>query len=413
MDFTDKNYNSFSHNLSKIKNRKELRIKLTKLSNSYFKPRCDHFINNMRSLNFRILESSGGKKSIDKEVKESRNFRFGKIKDYFLHLTDLSPFKVEMGPFVTNLKKQFTKEEINIIKKNKDYYIQNELIKDNVSLFNDQSLYQVLNFEEREEEKAKENMKVFHNLNYFNKRRKSVLLNLTSNSNIGSNCDSPKKNNDKKTTKNSLYKTSVLNMKEKSEDKNNSNLSHYLLKKNRLEIIEKDIRKEVNKRRKEDKKINLINEKTKNIVYDMSKESKSEIKRILDDENVKKYYNYDYYITNQLISFNKKHHNLDELQNQTELSFPLLNNIQNLSKTVSPIKHKNRNNFLSTINYTLKNNINYKDDRDKNLKRQIFLYKKGNMKELIKKKEENEQVILRDINRRIKSIYDSFKNNNI
>ena len=156
------------------------------------------------------------------------------------------------------------------------------LIKDNVSLFNDQSLYQVLNFEEREEEKAKENMKVFHNLNYFNKRRKSVLLNLTSNSNIGSNCDSPKKNNDKKTTKNSLYKTSVLNMKEKSEDKNNSNLSHYLLKKNRLEIIEKDIRKEVNKRRKEDKKINLINEKTKNIVYDMSKESKSEIKRILD-----------------------------------------------------------------------------------------------------------------------------------
>ena len=35
------------------------------------------------------------------------------------------------------------------------------------------------------------------------------------------------------------------------------------------------------------------------------------------------------------------------------------------------------------------------------------------MKELIKKKEENEQVILRDINRRIKSIYDSFKNNNI
>ena len=231
MDFTDKNYNSFSHNLSKIKNRKELRIKLTKLSNSYFKPRCDHFINNMRSLNFRILESSGGKKSIDKEVKESRKFRFGKIKDYFLHLTDLSPFKVEMGPFVRNLKKQFTKEEINIIKKNKDYYIQNELIKDNVSLFNDQSLYQVLNFEEREEEKAKENMKVFHNLNYFNKRRKSVILNISGNSNEGSHHDSPKKNYEKKSTKNSLYKTSLLNLKEKNIDKNNTNLSYYLLKK--------------------------------------------------------------------------------------------------------------------------------------------------------------------------------------
>ena len=404
MDFNDKNYNSFSNKLSKIKNRKELRIKLTKLSNSYFKPRCDHFINNIRSLNFRILESSGGKKSIDKEVKESRNFRFGKTKDYFIHLTDLSPFNIEMGPFITNLKKQFTKEEINIIKKNKDYYIQNELIKDNVSLFNDQSLYQVLNVEEIEEEKAKEKMKVFHNLNYFNKRRKSVFFNMTSNSNIGSKTDSPKKSFDKKSTKNILYKTSSPSHKEKNEDKKNPNLSHYLMKKNRLEIIEKDIRKEVNKRRKEDKKINLIKEKTKNIVYDMSKESKSEIKRILDDDNVKKYYNYDYYITNQLILFNKKNHNLNELQNQTELSFPLINNAQNFSKTVSPIK-KNRKNFLSTINYTLKNNNNYKGDR----KRQIFLYKKGNMKELIQKKEENEQVILRDINRRIKSIYDSFK----
>ena len=396
---------------AKLKNRKDLRIKLTKLSNRYFKPRCEHFINNMRSLNFRILESSGGKKSIDKEVKESRNFRFGKTKDYFIHLTDLSPYKVQLSPFINTLKNEFSKEEINIIKKDKDYYIQNQFIKDNVTLFNEQSLYQVLNNEEKEEEIARNNMKVYRDLNYFNKRRKSVIYginNISINFNNTLNKSESKNINDKKL----LFRSSKLNNKTNNLNENND-VSDYILKRNRLDIIEKDIRKAVKKRRKEDKKINLINEKTKNIVYDMSKESKSEIKRILDDENVKKYYNYDYYITNQLISFNKKHHNLDELQNQTELSFPLLNNIQNLSKTVSPIKHKNRNNFLSTINYTLKNNNNYKDDRDKNLKRQIFLYKKGNMKELIKKKEENEQVILRDINRRIKSIYDSFKNNNI
>ena len=95
MEYSENKYKRFLSKLSKLKNRKELRIKLTKLSNNYFKPRCNHFIDNMRNLNFRILESSGGKKSIEKEVKESRNFRFGKSKDYFIHLTDLSPFKIE------------------------------------------------------------------------------------------------------------------------------------------------------------------------------------------------------------------------------------------------------------------------------------------------------------------------------
>ena len=133
------------------KNKKELKIKLTKLSKNYIKPRCEHFINSMRTLNFRILESSGGQKSVDKEIRESRNFRFGKNKDYFIHYTDLSPYKIEFSPFIKCLKDQFSKDEINIIKKNKDYYIQNQIIKNNLSIFNHESLYQILNSEEKEE----------------------------------------------------------------------------------------------------------------------------------------------------------------------------------------------------------------------------------------------------------------------
>ena len=237
---------------AKLKNRKDLRIKLTKLSNRYFKPRCEHFINNMRSLNFRILESSGGKKSIDKEVKESRNFRFGKTKDYFIHLTDLSPYKVQLSPFINTLKNEFSKEEINIIKKDKDYYIQNQFIKDNVTLFNEQSLYQVLNNEEKEEEIARNNMKVYRDLNYFNKRRKSVIYginNISINFNNTLNKSESKNINDKKL----LFRSSKLNNKTNNLNENND-VSDYILKRNRLDIIEKDIRKAVKKRRKEDKK---------------------------------------------------------------------------------------------------------------------------------------------------------------
>ena len=194
------------------KNKKELKIKLTKFSKNYIKPRCEHFINSMRTLNFRILESSGGQKSVDKEVKESRNFRFGKNKDYFKHLTDLTPFQIELNPFIKNLKKQFTKDEINIIKKNKDYYIQNKTIKDNISLFNDKSLYQILNMEEREERNRQK--KVFHNLNYFNKRRKSVIIGLNNNS--GNNNSRNNKTDILKNIKLPFYQTSVKNINDKS-----------------------------------------------------------------------------------------------------------------------------------------------------------------------------------------------------
>ena len=219
MDSENKSLNSISNKDLKVKNQKQLRIKLTKLANSHFNPRCDHFINNMRSLNFRILESSGGKKSIDKEVRESRNFRFGKVNDYFIHFTDLSPYQIELKPFIKDLKNQFTKEEINIIRKNKDYYIQNDIIKDNASIFNDQKLYQILNTEEKEEKEELEmkenNNRVFHNLNYFNKKRKGVLLGLNNSINSGNNSLN-KSNKSDRNNGSALYKTSVNIINEKN-----------------------------------------------------------------------------------------------------------------------------------------------------------------------------------------------------
>ena len=391
MEYENKiNAFSFPGKKTNMKNKKDLRIKLTKITNNYFKPRCEHFLNNIRSLNFRILESSGGKKSIDKEARQSRNFRFGKTKDYFVHFMDLSPYKIEMAPFVSYLKKTFSKEEINIIKKNKDYYIQNEFLKDNVALFNDNCLYEVLNIEEKEEQEKK-NVKVFRNLNYYDNRRKSAIFNPNNSSMTASN--SLNKSDKKDKINQQLYQTSLINNKNKKiEEKNKitynlDNLSHFQVKKNKLDIIEREIRKRVKTMKKEDLKLSLINERKKHLVNDMVNESENEIKKIVGDKNYYNTGNYD--MINEMNIFKKK----KNMNNLSDSSFPIIN-------------VNNSKNFLSTTHKLPRKNISEIKDLKQ---RQITLYKRDKLKEIKKKKEENEQLVLRDIHRKIKAIYDSFK----
>jgi hypothetical protein len=167
-----KNY-SFSNNskIDRIKNKKDIRLRLIKLTNDYFKPRCEHYINNIRSFNLKITEYSRENKTLD----YSKNFHFGKVKDNLVYLTDLSAYKIDIIPFIKNLKKKFTKEEIEIIKKDKEYYLTNELLNENISMFNIPPLYQIITKEEEDEKKG---AKVFHNLNYFNKRRRNSIMNI-------------------------------------------------------------------------------------------------------------------------------------------------------------------------------------------------------------------------------------------
>ena len=421
MESENKSFHSGLNKNFTVKNQKELRIKLTKLANSHFNPRCEHFINNMRSLNFRILESSGGQKSIDKEVRESRNFRFGKSKDYFIHFTDLSPYQIEFNPFIKDLKKQFTKDEINIIKKNKDYYVQNEIIKDNLSIFNDQSLYQVLNMEEKEEEEKKQNnKKIFHNLNYFNKRRKSVFIgfnnsNMSNNSNNSGNNSLNKSNKSDKNKNNGLpfYQTSLNNIKEKTgksiELKNKitynlENLSHYYVMKNNLDVIEKEIRKGVKKMKKEDEKLNLKKEERKRIFSEFERKSQKEISKFLEQTSM--YNNY----SNEIDWF-KRRQKLSENKNENETFFPLINDNQISSSKIK--KPNTLNTYFMSVPHKIPNlkgssSINMKEN-------QIRLYKnraKSKKNEFNKKKDEKEQLFIKDIHRKIKSIYESFKYNN-
>jgi hypothetical protein len=373
----------------------------------------------MRSLNFKILESSGRQKMIDKEVKESKNFRFGKNQDYFIHYTDLSPYKVEFSPFIKCLKDQFSKDEINIIKKNKDYYVQNKIIKDNLSIFNHESLYQILNAEEKEEmEKHQQEKKnIFHDLNYFNEKRKKTMLihNIRNNNfDICNNLNNSYKSAKVMNSYLPFYKTSLNNNNEESLKKipkikledNLDYSSPYLIKKNKLESIEREIKKGIIERRKEDEKMDLNKENREKIFLELEKEY--ELKRQMNNKNYTKF--------NEINLFKNKYKNIKKLKGGT--FFPKINDSKIISKVSNPPSPRLNYNIIgSSDNIKTLKTINLKGkDKDKEAKNQISLYKKGNLTNKINdyddKKVENEKILIKKIDRRIKSIYDSFKYQN-
>ena len=303
------------------------------------------------------MEFSGGKKTIEKQIKENQNFRFGKKKDYFIHLTDLSPYKMKVTPFLENLKNTFTKEEIDIIKKDKEYYLSNDLLKQNITMFNVPPLYQIINKEEEDEKKG---TKVFHNLNYFNKKRRdSVLLmnNLIKNRTIREGGELNKENIEQKHKKVYKYENTPSDMANEKINYNN--------------LIEKEIRQGVNKLNdNEFKKI----ARTKNLILDLERESKEEIEKFIKDKD-------EYDLINKMNIF------MNTNKYENEKKFPLIKNntFTKENKSISGIKS---NKIKKKINLKMKKPV------------------------LTKKIIDYEQKIIRDVNKRIKTNYENIYKQN-
>ena len=348
---------SFSNSgkIDGLKNKKQLKLRIMKLTNNYFKPQCEHYMNDIRSFNLKIMEFSGGEKSIEKQIKESQNFRFGKKKDYFIHLTDLSPYKMKVGPFLKNFKKAFTKDEIEIIKKDKEYYLSNDLLKENITMFNIPPLYQIINKEEEDEKKAG---KVFHNLNYFNKKRRDSVLYI---------------NNliKKRSTKGiEMLIKGIIEPKHKKIYKYENTPSDLMNEKiNYNNLIEKEIRQGVNRLNdNEFKKLAMTN----NLILDLEKESKEEIEKFIKDKD-------EFELKNKI--------NALMVTNKKNKKFPLIKNntFTKENKSISAIKS---NKIKKKFNLKLKKPV------------------------LTKKIIDYEQKIIRDVNKRIKTNYENIYKQN-
>ena len=344
-----KTYSFDNSKMERIKNKKEIRLRLIKLTNNYFKPRCEHYINNIRSFNLKIMENNNDKS----EIKKNKNFQFGKKKDSLIHMTDLSSYNIDIIPFIKNLKNEFTKEEIEIIKKNKEYYLTNELFKENISMFNIPPLYQIINKEEADEKKG---VKVFHNLNYFNKKRRDSIMNIN--------------NIIQKKTSEDIIKDNIDNTIPKKLYKYENNITDNNMKNNYININKKE-----RKKKKEENKDIIISKK---LILDLEKESENEVKNFFKNKK-------------ELESKNKK--KIFIITNQKKEKFPTIRN--------------------NTFNKYNKNNVNIKLKLSP-IKRKEK-YSKEKKQDLTKKNIDYELKIIRNINRKIKTIYENLnrKNNSI
>ena len=187
-----------------------------------------------------------------------------------------------------------------------------------------------------------------------------------------------------------FYQTSLreLDIKNsKSVEKKNKltynleNLSHYNLIRNKLDVIEKEIRNGVRQMKKEDEKLNLINEKREKILYDMTKQTQYEIKKLFDEKN------------------NLKSNSSDENY------FPRIN----VNHTISNHHFSHMDVSNSNKNITMINK-----GKDKKFKSKICLYKNRelNRRKEFKEFDEKENLLIKNFNKRIKSIYDNLKYNN-
>lgn len=127
-----------------------LRVKVTQILKKFDNIECNTFINHLRVFNQRIVDYSNSKKELDKYVTESQRFSYDKKSEaqWDIHYIPDEQFNNNYSLLSEKLRKELSHKELDLIDNNKDHYIKEKNIRDNVVLIQDDSLTDKLNQEE-------------------------------------------------------------------------------------------------------------------------------------------------------------------------------------------------------------------------------------------------------------------------
>ena len=125
-----------------------LRIKISKIISKFNLPKCSLALAKLSSFNLKIIENTQSLPYVHQKVTASRNFSFGESKPTMKHYMNVEPFIPQYAEIESMLKKELTDDEILLVQKNKDYYLKDKTLRDNLHLFNYNTLIETLNKED-------------------------------------------------------------------------------------------------------------------------------------------------------------------------------------------------------------------------------------------------------------------------
>lgn len=142
-----------------ITKKKELRSKIYKLLRSKEAiPICCDFIHKVEDFNMKLKSALKSESNLKKEKKISEKWHFSNnIEEHFVNLIFMNTkdIKKEVLPLEKLLKKHFTKEDLNIIKNDLDFFNKHTKMLDTIKFLKQQSLLNRVNEEDEKEELRK------------------------------------------------------------------------------------------------------------------------------------------------------------------------------------------------------------------------------------------------------------------
>ena len=127
-----------------------LNIKINTIIRNNVKPKCDEFLYKIDSFNSNLIDHTKSMSYINHKIKESRNFYFGlENKNEFKYYCPTNSFYTNFNDLTKAFIENLTIDEIKRIQKDKNYYIKNENLRKNLTIFNNMTLLEKLNNEEK------------------------------------------------------------------------------------------------------------------------------------------------------------------------------------------------------------------------------------------------------------------------
>ncbi len=136
-----------------------LKIKICQILKKCGYPKCENFLEKLSVFNYKIVNKQKSIPYIKQKIKESKHFYNGKPNNEKKYYMDINPFTINYEIIQEEFLKNLTKEEFRKIQQDKEFYLKERDLIDKLTIFEHDSLFQILSKEDKGIKTGKINLK--------------------------------------------------------------------------------------------------------------------------------------------------------------------------------------------------------------------------------------------------------------